>query len=590
MGWHTESQGWTSGPWSLELRGDEFADIAFGGRTLLRSVRAVVRDRDWDTAPLVVDAVRASDLGLTLHVRSVGLGSSFSGIVRAEVRPGHLRIVLDVESADAFATNRTGLVILHPPQLAGTPAEVRHPDGTAERTAFPAAISPHQPIVDVAGLTWAVGGATVTVDVEGDVFEMEDQRNWTDASYKTYSRPLSLPFPYDIAAGERVRQTVSIRVDGDPGFPAATGPATIDLRPGGAFPATLLGAASAPDPAPPGASPGAGVLVELDLATPTWPAALRRAASGGAALDVRLILAPGDTTSVADAVAALAGLDVLRVAAFHQVTDARHVSDAEAVTAVREALAAAGSTIPVIGGSRSHFTELNRERHRLPGDLDGIAVTVTPLFHATGTEQLVESVAMQRLVALQTVEYAADLPVHVGPVCLRPRFNDVATGTQPAPTRDDLAEGYGAEFTGSADPRQSAPELAAWTVASAAALAVPGVASIAWYEQWGPRGIRTAAGDPLPVAAAIDALAALGERADGELLWGDSPDGLLWALGVRRGDAVQVLAANLDRVTRILTVTAGGSEARWEIAPGGFVRGTTTAAPPPPTAPMEENP
>ena len=29
----------------------------------------------------------------------------------------------------------------------------------------------------------------------GDVFEMEDQRNWTDASFKTYCTPLRQPFP-----------------------------------------------------------------------------------------------------------------------------------------------------------------------------------------------------------------------------------------------------------------------------------------------------------------------------------------------------------------------------------------------------------
>ena len=38
--------------------------------------------------------------------------------------------------------------------------------------------------------------------MEGDTWETEDHRNWTDASFKTYSRPLSLPYPYAIAKGE----------------------------------------------------------------------------------------------------------------------------------------------------------------------------------------------------------------------------------------------------------------------------------------------------------------------------------------------------------------------------------------------------
>jgi hypothetical protein len=35
----------------------------------------------------------------------------------------------------------------------------------------------------------------VTCRMEGDTYETEDQRNWTDASYKTYVRPLPCPGP-----------------------------------------------------------------------------------------------------------------------------------------------------------------------------------------------------------------------------------------------------------------------------------------------------------------------------------------------------------------------------------------------------------
>src|SRR5207244_1628606 len=38
----------------------------------------------------------------------------------------------------------------------------------------------------------------------------EDQRNWTDGSYKTYCTPLRLPYPVEIRAGERVAQAVEV--------------------------------------------------------------------------------------------------------------------------------------------------------------------------------------------------------------------------------------------------------------------------------------------------------------------------------------------------------------------------------------------
>ncbi len=233
---------------------------------------------------------------------------------------------------------------------------------------------------------------------------------------------------------------------------------------------------------------------------------------------------------------------------------------------LHEALDAAGVDVPVIGGSRAHFTELNREWGIIPRELDGVAFSLTPLFHSLGTEQLIESVHVQRIIAMQAVELADGLPVHVGPVTLRPRFNDVATSAQPLPTRDDLGEGYGAEFTGAVDPRQSAHELAAWTVASAAALAVPGVASVAYFEEWGDRGIRSSEGEVFPVAAAMEALGSL--RVPGaRLLWGGSADGLVWAIGARCDEEDIVLVANLDAEQREIIVLIGDPAGAERVGP-----------------------
>ena len=259
---------WRSGPWSLELRDDELADISYHGRVVLRSVRAVVRDRNWDTAGLVVDRIDSSGIALTLHVHSTGLGSDLHGIVRAEVRgAGRLRVLADLESASEFETNRTGLVVLHPPTLAGSTLHVRHSDGTVVRSRFPAGISPHQPAFDIAGLSWTHDGLDVDVRFAGDVFELEDQRTWTDASYKTYSRPLALPFPYALAAGERVVQSVDIAVSGTPAAVVDDPVTRIRLQEGPALPAIGVSASTAADPAPDFAALGGTVLVELDLAT-----------------------------------------------------------------------------------------------------------------------------------------------------------------------------------------------------------------------------------------------------------------------------------------------------------------------------------
>ena len=280
---------------------------------------------------------------------------------------------------------------------------------------------------------------------------------------------------------------------------------------------------------------GHDTLVEVDLDWDGWRTAIERAASSGLPLDVRLVLPLEDPEErVREAVAALEDLPLARIAAIQPPTHpAEHMSDEAAVRILREALG--GREVPVIGGTRSHFTELNRGQHLVPAGLDGIAFSTTPMFHTLETLQLEQAIGMQRVVAEQAVRIAAGAPVHVGPVTLRAHLNNVATTSPVRPTVTDLSEGYGPEFLNAYDERQRDPELAAWTIASAAALAVPGVATVSFFEEWGLRGIRSAAGEDYPAADAIRALAGL----SGTLETGRA--GEVWAIA----DATTLLLANM---------------------------------------------
>ena len=89
---------------------------------------------------------------------------------------------------------------------------------------MPDLISPAQPIKDIAGLAFDIEGVKLDIAFFGEVFEMEDQRNWSDASFKTYCRPLVEPFAYTIPAGSTVRQEIRIKAEGR----ARTAPAPAD--------------------------------------------------------------------------------------------------------------------------------------------------------------------------------------------------------------------------------------------------------------------------------------------------------------------------------------------------------------------------
>ncbi|WZH38651.1 MAG: hypothetical protein PIR02_08220 [Microbacterium enclense] len=564
MGWAQPGRAWTGGRWSLDLRDDELADVAVDGVVVLRSVRLVLRDRDWGTIDLDLERYEMEPAGLTLSVR----GGGIVGTVAVRIDDERLEVVADVTAERDVDTNRLGVVVLHPLGVAGAALAVTHTDGGVERTRFPLAISPHQPARDIAALAWEHRGLAVSASFEGDVFEMEDQRNWTDASFKTYSRPLDLPFPYRLAAGTRVRHAVVVHVSGRANTTAAEDD-EVTLRTAGVVPAIGVGAATAPDPAPPATPPamplGEFVRVELDLASPAWPAALERAATTGLPLDVRLVRAsPAD---LHEAVPTLRDLPVRTIGAFAGDGVSQHVSDATVVDALRKELAASQIDVPVVGGARTHFTELHRGRALLPDDLDGVCFALTPLFHSPTTAQLVESLAVLPLIARQAVDLAG-LPVHVGPVTLRPHVDAVATTPEPVPASPDLRDGYGPALIDSTDPRQSAPELAAWTIAAVAGLTAPGVASVALFEEWGPRGIRSSEGEPFPVAAALDALSALA-GAPAEV--GHTADGRVWILRAQTSSGPVTLAANLDEVARTVTVH-DGEAAELTIAAGAWCR------------------
>ena len=74
-------------------------------------------------------------------------------------------------------------------------------------------------------------GLTATVCMEGDTFETEDHRNWTDASYKTYCTPLGKPFPAEVKKGTRIRQAVTLTLSGATDLAGNTAPGALSTDP-----------------------------------------------------------------------------------------------------------------------------------------------------------------------------------------------------------------------------------------------------------------------------------------------------------------------------------------------------------------------
>ncbi|WP_144715814.1 hypothetical protein [Curtobacterium pusillum] len=493
----------TTGPWRLTLRGAELADVTYRGVTVLRAVRFVTRDHDWRTTDdTVLDTTIDTDEdGARLRIAA---SAAFDGreVLRytldVSIDGGTVLVAATGTTTTAFRRNRIGLVVLHPPTLAGLPFTVRHPTAAPTDAVFPTWIAPHQPATDVVGYTWTVDGIDVDVTLAGDVFEMEDQRNWTDASYKTYSTPLSEPFPVALDAGTVLHQSVALQcgpagtvppggaaspapalalLDGPAPTTAVTPPPTLQLLAGSGP------AAARPDDA--ALLVGVPVLVEPALGAPGVDAVLASARrdAGGAPLDVRFVT--DDPDALRHAIASvLADGPVARVGAFDPAT---HVTTPALQRALLDAQAASGD-LEVVAGTRAHFTELNRTIDVFR-DWDGpLTFSATPQMHDRSRTQVTESIRMLRWVVVSASRPAAGRPLHVGPVTLRPRFNAVATSARPT-------------VSDATDPDQHSVAAGAWFRAAVSALTVPGVASITLAEAWGPRGVVASDGTHAPAAA-----------------------------------------------------------------------------------------
>ena len=223
-----ESRLLEAGPLSAELDAGNLRYIHHDGREAIRAISYVVRDQFWGTFnPEIRDLeVEQTDDRFTVTYTATCSDDEQRFVYRARITgnaDGTLRFEGIGTPETDFLTNRTGFVVLHGVEgISGRPVEVSEVSGQVVETRFPEVIDPVQPIMNIRALTHEVApGLKVTCTMLGDTFEMEDQRNWTDASYKTYVRPLGLPHPFVLKAGETIEQAVELRFAGT--APARTG-------------------------------------------------------------------------------------------------------------------------------------------------------------------------------------------------------------------------------------------------------------------------------------------------------------------------------------------------------------------------------
>ncbi|HZW01540.1 MAG TPA: hypothetical protein VFF55_08220, partial [Candidatus Deferrimicrobium sp.] len=504
----------TAGGASLTIVDGTVRWISAAGMETVRGIYGAVRDPNWATIQPVFTTyegdIRDDAFEIRFRAECVreagGIDVAWEGTI-AGTSDGTIRFVFDGLCRSAFMTPRIGLCVLHPPRLAGQPTSVETLFGTLEAR-FPDLITQYMPFSNMVSIRHDAGSAHETiVGFEGDVFETEDQRAFTDASYKSFSRPLEMTRPYKVEAGTVVRQvvTVSHPLLATQGVPAAgranraAVPVVVSVgdATGRTFP--LIGSCQPPGDlvAEPRISAAvrelglAHLRASIDAAADDAPAQVDRAAAAasdaGAALDI-LLVGSADAPAIDGLVKriAQAGAAVARLMA---VDPAGNTTSAALAERVRAAMQSAGLDAPLVGGSRAYLYQL--VSRGVPGDLvDAVSFPTNPQVHAFDEASMAETIEALDAGVRTAAALASGKPVVVGPVSLRPLFNPDLVGPELPPPPGGLPWRY--------DPRQVADFAAAWTLGSVAAFAAAGVAALTLHEAAGWGGLVAARHQDLP--------------------------------------------------------------------------------------------
>jgi len=498
-----------AGELSAEFSAGGLRYLRLGDTEVVRRVVVAVRDQAWNTIPPVLSDIRVRQGGDGFRIafqarhQAGELDFAWTGLIRG-TPDGSCSFSMDGTAGRPFPYRRIGICVLHPPAefagrsfVASSGGESRHgllPDLVAPPGPSPGVDEPLVPAF--AGLVLSGRRLDAELSFTGDLFEIEDQRNWTDASFKSYSRlPAVAPAPERLATGTRLRQTVVVAATARgrarraaAGRPAAGHVVRLAVGEPSTGRVPEIGLACAAE-APPPAEPAAELLarmtlahlrVDLHLHRPGWPADLDRARSQarrlGCPLEVAVFLDSDATQNLGRLAVELAGTRVGRVLVYRAGAESTPSAD---VTAVRRALAAWPAQPPTAGGTDLHFAELNRSRPDVTV-MDGVAFPITPQVHAADEDSMAETPDGVRAVVRTARAFCAGRPVLVSPISLRPRFNPDAT---------DEAARPAAALPDNVDPRQMSLFGACWTLATLTALAEEGVSSTTWFEAVGPRGV-----------------------------------------------------------------------------------------------------
>jgi len=480
--------------------------LSGGNNELIRMIYAAVRDKDWQVVlPHIEDeniTIDGNSFSIEFKCRYKNAGIDFlAGFTIYGSEDNSITLIMDGQALETFEKNRIGWCVLHPVEgCAGTNCIIEHSNGSTTQSAFPEEISPYQIFSNIRSMNWMNGKINCKISFEGDVFETEDQRNWTDASFKTYSTPLSLPFPVTIDKDTRIYQKIVLNFNGQ--FEEDRDGDKVNivrLYPDETYRIPELGICRR--------SSGDGSLreneakilralrfdhyrIDIHLYKKDWQKEASKAASEshdlGFPVEVALFFDDSYETLIKSFIKWYSEerITIASVLLFHFSIPL--IPD-ERVWEIIRNLRETDPQIKVAAGTNANFAQLNRNR---PGDSrnDSVCFSIHPQEHLSDNLTLVENLKAQGYAVSSAKRYFGNKKIAVSPVTIQRRFN----------ANKSLFEipYIGNDMPPQVDSRLMSLFGACWTAISVKYICEAGADSITYYETAGERGIIQGETDP----------------------------------------------------------------------------------------------
>ena len=517
------------GNFTLDLAENAVRNVTYKGVQLIDLLYTAIRPWDWST--LVPDR-HSQDVNVNGADCLVTISDTFAGALEAQTiitltTDNTFSVDYQLKGLADYSVNRWGICFcLHSGDWMGSTVSASEDTYRLLKD-----ISP-QRVVD--GITQGLFPAAnemhfvapdqrfIKATSSGKVLEAEDQRNWTDNTYKIYSGSLSEPRPFVASMGSIWKQNVIFEVGAPAGVSAD--PAKIVIREIEALPSIGLQFNTEPLLSPDDLEK-ALVLLDIDhlrvneelltaqkIATTSASGLILEAAllstNNGAALQI-------EVTKLSERVPAGSRLLIQR--------DNRGIVEISDLPK-NESL---NSFIP---GTDAYLVDLHRNKYDFG---NSVSYSMAPTVHSTDVETIFKTLYTQR----ESIEFAQKYlapQVFISPITFSTRGNP-ETGH----SRDERIIFANPD----AALRIRTLEGAAWTLGSIFALASAGAFSGTWHELFGDFGVIYSQDGATKFSPTFHALSALGAHRAHEITIATSVDNS-WVAFENR-EAKTILVASL---------------------------------------------